>query len=495
MLLPRLSLLLLLFGFVPGFPISVPELELVGYFGGTEKESGNAITVDGAGNIYIVGQTNSPDFPSTPDAVRTRSTPTKNDWVGFAVKFRRDDKKAMYSAIIGGSYRTVANGVAADSSGNAVIVGTTCSADFSTTSHAFQRKAPGGGRGLEGCDAYVAKLDPTGSRFVYSTYLGGSAGDTATSVAIDRDGNIWVAGFTSSPDFPVSPDAQQPQPGGQTDGFLVKLDANGAFRYGTFIGGSEDDFVHAIAFGSRDLLFLAGGSSSATFLRCATRRELAAFVLPFRTSGPHRHQRPTLLSGPEYSTAVAIAASPDNRVAVVGSAVSKQALTTPDAYQRQAAGATAAYWAELGLNPKTGDLQVIYASLFGGSGETSADAVSLGRDNVLYVAGRTTVRDLPLTAGALFTTVKGNEDAYLLRCPLRGKRPDFVTYLGTGGALTYRNVGAKGLAVDGNLVHITGMANNPILRGRSGPLRQAPRGNTEMFIIGLRFQESSGGHP
>ena len=469
-----------------------PEIHLAGYLGGHDKDMGSAITVDHAGNVYIVGQTNSPDFPSTPGTVRTESNVNNNDWVGFAAKFRPDDRRPVYSTFIGGRYRSVANAVAADAAGNAFIVGTTCSADFPTTHYAFQPHAPGGGHGMEGCDAFVTKLDPTGSHFLYATYLGGSASDTATSVWVDPQDQAWVAGYTSSPDFPVSSDGRQRTLGGQKDGFLVELDAEGRrLLYGTFIGGLGDDIVQALAADSRQMLYLAGSSTSASFLPGAKREEWTAFVLPFSLQRGAPEAKPLSLSSSGFSSALALAVGANDDVYVSGITGSKSLPTSANAYQHRLRGETAAFWSQLRFNPVSGSLKPLYTTLVGGSYETSGDAISVAPDGAVTLGGWTRASDFPVTAQAFFAQLKRPDDAYLIRFAAAGAPPEFATFLGGGTAPTTMGMGVKGLAGDkqGNL-YITGLLNGPWLRGNPGPLQKEPAGNTDPFVLGLKFPHS-----
>jgi len=141
----------------------------------------------------------------------------------------------VYSTVIGRLWADFAGGVAVDSAGNAVVAGYTASTSFPTTDDAFQRLLNGNGADFICCDAFVAVLDtPPASgpgagpgQLLFSTLLGGSAGESPyytykLGIALDADGNIYVAGNTSSTDFPVTPTAFQPLPGGG-DAFVAKI--------------------------------------------------------------------------------------------------------------------------------------------------------------------------------------------------------------------------------------------------------------------------------
>ena len=131
-----------------------------------------------------------------------------------------------------------------------MITGSTGSADFPTTPGAVQPTFHGGTGTFEDvpADAFAAKLDPSGSRLVYSTYLGGSADDVGSSVALDHAGNAYYAGSTASPEFPTTPGALKTslQPGTTLIGFVTKLDPAGRLKWSTYLGGNGLDSASGI---------------------------------------------------------------------------------------------------------------------------------------------------------------------------------------------------------------------------------------------------------
>jgi hypothetical protein len=450
--------------------------------------------VDREGYIYVVGETDSSDFPSTPQALKKKSGVSNNDWIGFAAKLSPNANRVIYSTFIGGSYRTTATAVDVDRAGNAFVVGTTCSSNFPVTSMAFQKHAPGGGQGLEGCDAFVAKLDPSGSRYLYSTYLGGSAADTATSILIDSNGNAWVAGFTSSTDFPVTRDAIAPHLKGKRNGFLAEIDPEGKhLLYGTYIGGAGDDSIQAITGRGDGIIYLVGASDSADFLRCARREDYEGFVLPF--SIEHRAPAGPVLSigGGGYTAATAATTRADGDVYIAGTTASEDFPTTANAFQSRLIGNNDAFWVRLRRDEKSGSLRILYASLLGGSRETSGDAITVDRDDAVLLAGRTTSTDFPITPTALIRQLRRTEDAYLTKFSASGRRVEFGSFVGGGTRPTTWNEGVKGLATDeqGN-IYVAATVNEPALAGTRCALAPHPAGNTEVLLLKLAFLDS---HP
>jgi hypothetical protein len=147
---------------------------------GAPGDDPKAIAVDSAGSAYVVGDTSSPDFPTTTGAYQENFN-AQSPFTVFVSKLNASGTGLVYSTYLGGSAGDEAGGVAVDGSGNAYIVGDTGSPDFPTT--------PGTDRTLDGLEAFVTKLDPSGSSLVYSTFLGGSDIEHGTGIAIDQGGN------------------------------------------------------------------------------------------------------------------------------------------------------------------------------------------------------------------------------------------------------------------------------------------------------------------
>jgi uncharacterized protein (TIGR03437 family) len=197
------------------------------YLGGSGPDFANAVALDSAGNIYVTGQAfGGLGFPNV-NAAQTQETGRH----AFVTKYSAANQ-IVYSTFVGGSGIDQANGIAVDSSGAAYITGVTASKDFPTVNAiqpTLQSTSPGSS------NAFVTKLNPSGSSFVYSTYLGGSLGEAGFAIAVDAAGEAYVAGGTGSPDFPLS-NALEATPAAA---FLSKLSADGSrFIYSTYFGGA-----------------------------------------------------------------------------------------------------------------------------------------------------------------------------------------------------------------------------------------------------------------
>ena len=232
-----------------------------------DEESGYGIAVDGNGNAYVTGFTQSPDFPLENPFQAEKGT-SAHAQTAFVTKLTADGSELVYSTYLGGSSGATGLGIAVEpdcakvTSYSAYVVGGTSSSDFPTTRGAFKRRKPGGKSSV----AFVTKLSPSGQSLVYSTFLGGSGSDWARAIAIDCDGNAHVTGETSSlSNFPTK-NAFQPDPGGSADAFVTVLNAEGsALVSSSLLGGTGTDSGISIAVDGAGNQYVTGYTTSANF--------------------------------------------------------------------------------------------------------------------------------------------------------------------------------------------------------------------------------------
>jgi len=232
------------------------------YLGGNQNENGQAgylgIAVDAAGSAYVTGGTASRNFPVTNGALQPAYGGGATD--AFVSKLDVLGSTLVYSTYLGSPAVEAGTAIAVDSAGNAYIAGMAESGGVPPRAGALQATFGGGLN-----DVFVSKLNAVGNGLLYSTYLGGSGGDAAFSIAVDSVGNAYVAGVTDSPNFPVSAQAFRKTAAGG-DAFVSKINPGGsALVYSTLIGGSRDDIAYSVAVDSQGSAVVVGGTESPDF--------------------------------------------------------------------------------------------------------------------------------------------------------------------------------------------------------------------------------------
>jgi hypothetical protein len=258
------------------------------YLGGSGSfgDTGTGIAVDTSGNAYLTGWTSSSNFPTTAGAFQR--TYGGGFFDVFVAKFNpglSGSASLLYSTYLGGKgadgyvsngeatwTQEVGPGIAVDSAGDAYVAGGTNSTNFRTTRGAFQTtyQGPKNQTGAYAGDAFVTKLNPSGTGLVYSTYLGGKDMDAASSIALDGSGNAYVTGWTRSTNFPtVNPIQAQKVPGGtppNSDVFVTTLNSTGSnLLFSTYFGGSGEDYGYGIALDPAANAYVTGWTFSTDF--------------------------------------------------------------------------------------------------------------------------------------------------------------------------------------------------------------------------------------
>jgi hypothetical protein len=262
------------------------------FLGGNLDDSGCDIAIDADGNVYVTGQTKSIDYPTTAGAFQTApfagSLPVLGD--AFVTKLDATGSTLVYSTYLGDAHVELApdprhgattgadfgTGIVVDAEGNAYVTGATFSPNFPTTEGAYDRTldtlgVDGQHGDISSSDAFVAKLNSSGSALIYSTYLGGDGTEYGNDIAIDADGNAYVVGSTSAfQDFPETANVVQKQGYFDvtiTDAFVTKLDPSGAaLVYSVRFGGPQSEDAQGVALDAAGNAYVAGYSFSTDFL-------------------------------------------------------------------------------------------------------------------------------------------------------------------------------------------------------------------------------------
>ena len=288
------------------------------FLGGGSDDRGYSIAVDGAGQAYITGYTLSTDFPAASGP--GYDTSFNGSYDTFVVKLNATGTALLYATFLGGSAADWGEDIAVDGAGQAYLTGSTSSTDFPAAS------GPGYDTSLNGYDdAFVVKLNATGTALVYATFLGGGSEDYGWSIAVDQSGQAYITGETESANFPAAlGPGYDTSHNGSYDAYVVKLNATGtALVYATFLGGGENDTGCEIAVDQSGQVYITGGTQSTNFP--------AAFGPGYDTSFNGSYDAFVL----KLATAAPTFASPVRWIANFG--VSAGGWTTQDKYPRHVA--------------------------------------------------------------------------------------------------------------------------------------------------------------
>jgi hypothetical protein len=357
------------------------------------------------------------------------------------------DPVIIYSTYLGGSATEDGNDIKVDAAGNAYICGNTASANF-PTANALQ--ATFGGATFEGGrDAFITKLNAAGTAFVYSTYLGGGGDDRCNKITVDSAGNAYVAGETTSTNFPTASALQAMFGGGLSDAFVTKLNAAGsALVYSTYLGGSIFDAASGIALDSSNNVYITGRTTSANFPTAnaiqATQASANAdaFVTKINPAGSALVYSTYLggSGGEGFDAGFSIAVDTTGAAYVTGQTTSTN-FPTANAIQAAFGGGSPDGDAFL-TKVNAAGTALAYSTYFGGSANDIGFEVAVDSASA-YVTGVTRSANFP-TANALRATLNGASDAFVLKLNAAGSAFVYSTYFGGSGEDS-----GNGIAVDG----------------------------------------------
>ncbi|MBI4904323.1 MAG: SBBP repeat-containing protein [Acidobacteria bacterium] len=245
-------------GYDPALPLTVdPVVATATYLGGSGGASGEAITTDKQGNVYVAGTVSSNYFP-TAEAMQPLFAGSNDIFIS---KFDPTGRELIYSTYLGSYGDDRALAITVDDAGQVYVAGYSSSPEFPMKG-ALQARFSGGSL-ANGGDIVVAALDASGSSLLFSTFLGGTMDDFGRSIALDGEGNIWIAGSTNSQDFPLVNPLQDTYGGGTRDGFVLKL-APMAERvlFSSYVGSAGVDEFYAVRVAREGSVYLAGVSTS-----------------------------------------------------------------------------------------------------------------------------------------------------------------------------------------------------------------------------------------
>jgi hypothetical protein len=417
-----------------------PIISYSTYLGGSNADTPAGIAVDFSGSAYVVGTTQSANFPITSG---TFHGPYTNI---FVTKFNPAGTALVYSTFVNGSVNAATEGlaIAVDTNGNAYLTGLTLAADFPFTSGRL--------RGIS--TAFVVKLSPTGN-IVYATALSGSGRDSGNAIAVDATGSAYVAGATTSTDFPVTTGAYQVSARGAGDAFIAKLNPSGQISYATYLGGSSYDTITAIAADSSGNVFAGGMTTSTDFPVTAAAYATAlaggqdAFIVKLNSTGSALSYA-TLLGGANTDSLTGLAIDTSGDCYVGGYTESVDFPITPGVFAPVKTLNTpglvnnSAFVTK--LNPAGTSL--VYSTFLDGATYNVASAIAVDAGGLAYIAGTATSNSFPTTTGALRAVQATNElDSDMFVVKLAADASSLLYSTALGGTKAQDN--ATGLALDG----------------------------------------------
>jgi hypothetical protein len=490
-----------------------PVLSYSTYLGGSSIDAANGVAVAPDNTAFIAGGTFSSDFPTVHPLQANRGGGPDFPQDAFVAKISADGSTLVYSTYLGGSKTDVANSIAVDSFGNAYLTGTTLSSDFPVTPGSANTLCGGDGKcgaswnpqGLIVSNAFVTKLNVAGSGLVYSSFIGYYENVTGMSIAVDGNGNAYVAGQVGpnlTPTITITPPAQPPPPfpvvggfqqvfGGGMDGYLVKLDATGStIPYSTYIGGNGQDTCNAVAVDSSGNAYLTGLTYSENFpISPGVPQSVYggmgdAFLTKVNPNliGSSSLVYSTYLGGNglDQGSGVAVDKSGNAFVAGMTNSTSPSFPVTANVLQPNCAldslGNCEGDTFVAKMNPS--GTALIYSTYLGGTGAEAGVGIALDTNGDAFLTGSTVSTDFPI-AGAVFQPKfgGGNADVFVAELNPTGTSLIYSTYLGG----TNTDIGT-GIAVDSKgSAYVTGQTCSPDFP-LANPLQEYSGGNCDAFI-------------
>ncbi|MBX3463531.1 MAG: hypothetical protein KF830_10195 [Planctomycetes bacterium] len=396
------------------------------YLGGSAGDEIRGVAVGPGETAVVVGFTASADFPVTPGAVQPAyggAGPYMGIGDGFVVRLAANGAELVASTYLGGAGDDVAQDVAIDASGDAVVTGFTFSFNFPITPGAWRPIFSGFPDVWS--EGFVTKVAANGQSLRYSTFVGGF--DSEQLLAVDVDpvtGDAVVAGWTLSTNFPTTPNAYRQESAGDIEGVVVRLSPTGAPRFSTHLGGIAAESVHTARFAGDGSVWVGGRTNSVNFpvtLDAPQRTGGGAFDGFVSRLGANGQTLlfSTLLGGADNDSVRALAVGAD-RVVVVGEAGTGFPVTANALQAGFAGGSLDGFVAFL----VQGGAVVEFASYLGGADQDMLTSVQVDDNGFAVVGGWTFAADFPLGEGGAQGAIGGAQDGVVVKLDLEAQLGD-----------------------------------------------------------------------
>ncbi len=466
---------------------------------GVYGEWGKSIAIDGSGNMYVTGETASANFPVTAGVYQTTHQGGEGSipYDVYVAKINPSGAGLVYATYIGGTSNDVSKAIAVDASGNACVAGETFSTNFPVTAGAYQTTRRGG------WDAFVTKLNASGSALVFSTYLGGTSHESESGLALDTAGNIYIAGRTTSSNFPIAVGAFQPALHPEFnnpesyDGFVTKLNPTAsALIYSTYLGGSRDEYLWGLALGSDGSAYVTGSTYAADFPVTAGAYQITksapnenydddVFVTRLSPSGASLLYSTYVGSvGSERSSAIAVDAS--GNAFITGLTSSAAYPTTAGAYQSTYPGNPLSTTKGFVTKINSTGAALVYSTFLGAENGDEGSGITVDATGNAVVVGSTDSPGFPTTVDAFQRQKNGKRDAFITRFNATGSQLLYSTFFGDNDLDR-----ALAVVVDGqNNAYFTGAtysAQFPVTEGSNW--NAGGSNHADVFVAKLSFNQ------
>jgi hypothetical protein len=474
-----------------------PILAYAGYFGGAVYDVPTGVAVDSGGNVWLTGTTLSPVTP--PEGTTPYQSALNGNSDVFVAKLKMQPfgpPTLLYYTYLGGGIEDRGGLIEVDSSGKVYLTGSTFSSDFPVSTNALISTAGGD------LDGFAVKLDPSAegkASLLYGTYLGGLGYDATTALAVDANGRMLVAGYTSSLQLTGVPsDTLQASNQGGYETMLYQLDpaaaAGATLIFGTFLGGGGTDIATGVASDASGAIYLSGYTMSSNFpiagdsYQGFLHSESNLFVVkidPSR-SGLDRLVYGTYLGGGGVDVATNMRMDPSGGVWLTGYTASRDFPVTSGAYQaRFGGGITNAFLVR--LDPSRPAAQALtYSTFFGGSGTDVAYGLALVGGGKVALAGYSLSDDLPVKGAqpAGQTRAWGADAFVALLDPAVAGSGGLVysTYFGGDGAT---DVASRIALSPTGSIFVSGYTGSSDLPVTDGSSRGSPSGSSSGLLLRL----------
>jgi hypothetical protein len=443
------------------------------FLGGTSEEGDESVAVDQNGCTYVSGYTASSDFPIW-DGINSSHN---GDHDCFVVKLNSTGDGIVYSTFIGGGATDSATSIDIDSGGNVYVGGYTISSDF-PIKNALDSIAPD-----FSYKCFLLKLNATGNGLVYSTFVGGSNGDSVTDIAVSHFGELYATGSTISSDFPLVNAFDTVRSRGE--GFVIKLNETGnGLNFSTFLGGFDGDYPSSLELDSSGNVFVTGGTSSSDFpvanaIDDTYNGDYEAFVTKLTSSGGLVYS--TFIGGDSRDQGESIDVDSEGSVYVSGVTQSPDfPLSNPiDSVLNASEGFV------LKIDPL--GTSILFSTFIGGSGADSINGIVTDSMGNMYLTGQTNSTDFPVVGvpGCIFSG--GALDGVLLKLNSPGDLILFSTYIGGANEDNSRNI-AIDSAGDAFIVGHTTSSDFPMINS----FDNIYNGSGDCFMLKMRTADGDG---